>query len=844
MRYVPKTDFVDVLSAKEIMNSISIKTDISPSLLNYAELPDHDRYEIDERISRFQSEWGASPAPGNLSLYCENLAPHVSRILQRELMIEDYFLQHQKLDESLYDTYRKQIEPAMVETLFVERLSPDDTSTGTDAQPVPSIHGFEIQERIGKGGTAVVYKAIQLRFDRVVALKVPIRFEGDPDPKDRKRFYDEARLQAKYLGAGVPAVFACSFGDYGVPYIAMEYIEGKQLEEFFPKQQPDRKQCVDGFRLIAKVCRALEPLHRDQTLHLDLSAGNVYLDSQGNVKILDFGFGYARGLKPLDKLIAGTLDYMAPEKAVGARHFRPSTDVFSLGVFLARMATGHVIFPSGLTNDEKLQCLRDGSYSQYLTALDSAQRTSNLPQPLLDLARQCLSFDAEKRPADAGAVAELIQEFFKQEDEELQRLQIRTAQQKVAGRWLKAVVRVFAIGLLCSLGFGFWANIERQRAQRNMQMRIDALDTIVRVATGETLQKAGQTSVQKALLEPLIELVDEAAKSESSDASSLEQKALALNAMTAIHQSMQQSDQALQDATQAETILREICKSKSATQIAKLALAVSLGNQASLLGMNGQLNKAAIKAQEASQRLAELTVENTPHQVYVRRAIVENTWANCLKREAEMQAEAQGLPPNYLQPELHYRNALTHIKTALNMNPMDSQYRSWGVKILSNLALLTASKPEGLGHAREAVRLARQLSTDYPDDIASREGLAVALTNEGGILLEGADPNPSEAVAPLREALELYLALAAQVPMNTEFTWGSAMSHSNVADAIVATSSTAEDLQTAMQHLKDANAIYMGMQQMGGIGQELQLYINLNNKRIQDLTAKMEKATQ
>ncbi len=179
-----------------------------------------------------------------------------------------------------------------------------------------------------------------------MALKVPLDHARTFLSHERQRFRDEARLQAKYLGSGVPAVFASSFGGYGCPYIAMEYIDGQTLNAFFPTSPPTRMQCLEGIQRVARICRALAPLHADGTLHLDLSAGNVHFDKQDNVKILDFGFGYGHGVKPFDRDIAGTLDYMAPEKAHGAETFKASTDVFSVGVFLARMATGKALFSS------------------------------------------------------------------------------------------------------------------------------------------------------------------------------------------------------------------------------------------------------------------------------------------------------------------------------------------------------------------------------------------------------------------------------------------------------------------------------------------------------------------
>ena len=267
------------------VNQMSVKTRQESRLIRYDDLEEKYRYEIDDRVSRYRAAMALPGAKRDFSRYIQGLPPEVSRILIRELMIEDWYMQHEQLDVSLHESYQELVEPSLLGTIFAEKISPESILPNVNAgQSTPDVHGFEIKEELGRGGTAIVYKARQLRFDRTVAIKIPLRSGQDLEPSERKRFYDEVRLQAKYLGAGVPAVFASSFGDYGVPYIAMEFVDGTKLEKYFPKGQPSRSECIDGFKRIAQVCRALAPMHEDGTLHLDLSPANVTSPSKNKSK--------------------------------------------------------------------------------------------------------------------------------------------------------------------------------------------------------------------------------------------------------------------------------------------------------------------------------------------------------------------------------------------------------------------------------------------------------------------------------------------------------------------------------------------------------------------------------
>ncbi len=236
-------------------------------------------------------------------------------------------------------------------------------------------------------------------------------------------------------------------------------------------------------------------------------------------------------------------------------------------------------------------------------------------------------------------------------------------------------------------------------------------------------------------------------------------------------------DEALAAAQEAEKIARNLYKQDSENGSARNSLAVSLSNQSTLLGMSGELKPAMVKANEAIEHFMSL-VDVRQHHTCISAWHSPRTRLAIYSQETQLSHRTQRwLTIN--QPMPFYLSALGHVENAIEMNPKDSQFLSWRVKLLSNLAIWNGSVPAGMRFAKDALKAARELQAEYPDDLDTRESLAVALTNEGIILLEGPEPRPKESVAPLKESLELYVGLSTQVPKHTEFTWGVAMSNSN-----------------------------------------------------------------
>ncbi len=211
---------------------------------------------------------------------------------------------------------------------------------------------YEILERIGSGGMGEVYRAKDTKLGRDVAIKV-LRQELASDPERLRRFEQEARAASALNHPNIIHIYDIG-KDGTIPYIAMEYVEGRTLKEMF-SQGPLPTE--NSLKLAIQIAEGLAKAHSIGIIHRDLKPANLMVTEDGYVKILDFGLakllhlpsGADSEVETLTKegtaagTIMGTVGYMSPEQAKG----HPAdfhTDQFSLGSILYEMATGKRAF--------------------------------------------------------------------------------------------------------------------------------------------------------------------------------------------------------------------------------------------------------------------------------------------------------------------------------------------------------------------------------------------------------------------------------------------------------------------------------------------------------------------
>ena len=196
---------------------------------------------------------------------------------------------------------------------------------------------YRIDQLLGEGGTARVYRAIDLRLDRPVAVKVP-RDQFAADVEFVERFDREARTAASLSHPNIISIFDVG-QDGDRSFIVMELVDGKPLRSYIDSDAPFEPR--DVTTILDQLCDALDYAHDQGVVHRDLKPENVLITAQGLVKIGDFGI--ARGISAATLTAAGTVMgsayYISPEQAQG-QPATPRSDVYAAGVIAYEMLTG------------------------------------------------------------------------------------------------------------------------------------------------------------------------------------------------------------------------------------------------------------------------------------------------------------------------------------------------------------------------------------------------------------------------------------------------------------------------------------------------------------------------
>jgi serine/threonine protein kinase len=206
---------------------------------------------------------------------------------------------------------------------------------------------YRIVEKIGEGGMGVVYKALDTRLNREVAIKVlridPAKKLSAAKVKEiRARFYKEAQAAARLNHPNIVSIFQVSHSG-GQPYIVMEYLKGKSLLE---KMEETRSQ-EEVVKLAMQICDALEYAHSQGVIHRDIKPDNIVITEDGRVKITDFGIARIEDAEiALTRagVLLGSPAYCAPEQLRDFSNVDGRADLFSLGVILYQWLTGRLPF--------------------------------------------------------------------------------------------------------------------------------------------------------------------------------------------------------------------------------------------------------------------------------------------------------------------------------------------------------------------------------------------------------------------------------------------------------------------------------------------------------------------
>ncbi|GLV99443.1 serine/threonine-protein kinase [Streptomyces lavendulae] len=224
-------------------------------------------------------------------------------------------------------------------------MAPDDPRAGRASGPAGGrIAGYQLEEEIGRGGMAVVYRALDLRLDRTVALKV-LAPELARNDTFRQRFAHESKVAAAIDHPHIVPVFEAGEAD-GLLYIAMRYVPGQDLRALLDRTGP--LSVATAARIAGQLASALDAAHAHDLVHRDVKPGNVLVaegtdgEHPEHVYLTDFGLTKKSlsltGFTTVGQFV-GTLDYVAPEQISG-KPVDGRCDVYGLGCVVYEMLTG------------------------------------------------------------------------------------------------------------------------------------------------------------------------------------------------------------------------------------------------------------------------------------------------------------------------------------------------------------------------------------------------------------------------------------------------------------------------------------------------------------------------
>lgn len=267
---------------------------------------------------------------------------------------------------------------------------------------------YEILERIGTGGMAIVYKAKCHRLNRLVAIKI-LKSDLAQNEEFRRRFNAESQAVAQLSHPNIVSVYDVSRGG-DMEYIVMELIDGITLKQYMEKR--GQLNWRESLHFITQIMRGLSHAHSRGIIHRDIKPQNIMVLRDGSVKVADFGIAcLADSAQTLTQEALGSVHYISPEQARGDRPDARS-DIYSSGVVLYEMLTGRLPFEGESAVSVAIQ---------HLSSIPLAPREINpdIPEQLELICMKAMAPDLEHRYQSADAMIADLEAFRKNPEVEM-----------------------------------------------------------------------------------------------------------------------------------------------------------------------------------------------------------------------------------------------------------------------------------------------------------------------------------------------------------------------------------------------------------------------------------------
>jgi eukaryotic-like serine/threonine-protein kinase len=282
----------------------------------------------------------------------------------------------------------------------------DDKSQGTN---VPTVSGewmafppnLRFVKKIGQGGIAKIYKAVQDNLEREVAVKLLTI----PTKEHTSRFEREAKLMSELQHENITSIHDF-YKENSRLYMVMELVEGVDLKEILEDGTPFPPEIATIVAI--RIARALEYIHNRKIIHRDIKPGNIMLSYNGNVKLMDFGIALnllENAPEDDDDMGIGTPAYISPEQLRG-EDVDGRSDIYSLGVVLYRMLTG--IKPFVYRTENTLF-----SKIQFKAPMPPRSLIRSIPKALDAIIMKCLEKSPDRRYCDAASMERDLENYIR-----------------------------------------------------------------------------------------------------------------------------------------------------------------------------------------------------------------------------------------------------------------------------------------------------------------------------------------------------------------------------------------------------------------------------------------------
>ncbi|MFG0317190.1 MAG: protein kinase [Planctomycetota bacterium JB042] len=635
---------------------------------------------------------------------------------------------------------------------FERKALGDAFSLAAEVGDPGTVGRYRLLRRLGEGGMGVVHLAEQDRPRRVVALKL-IR-PGFASERSLKRFELEAEALAKLGHEGIARVFDAGVAD-GVPFLAMERVEGRTLLRYAEEERIDLRARL---LLFGRICDAVEHAHRRGVVHRDLKPSNILVEAGGNPRILDFGV--ARFLDDDDARattmrtgageLIGTIQYMSPEQANGdPEPIDGRADVYALGVVLFELLTGRLPYDlRGLAIPDAARVVRENDPTVPSTV------DPTLRGDLDTIVGKALEKEKERRYPSAAALAADVRSFLADRPIAAHPPSAAYQLRKLARRHRALVASGLAVfaALTAGLLATAWQWREAVDAREQAERRFEDVRGLARAFIFDIAERIdalpGALEARRALIATGLEYLDRLAREEDPDEGLLLELVVGYTRIGDLQGAAGEPN--LRDLVGArrsyETALALADRlarrfpEDSRRQSDRIRLVLSLADVSRELGRPEEGLARCLEARRDAERLV---TDHTGDLMIVR------TLGNVESRIGSMLLEI-GRPAEALP---HFEAALASSTRRLAAAPDDAGVRrDVATDTFKRMIVEDAlgRTDEALASAREYVRLCRA-ARDARDGPVERRDLGIGLTRLGDMFV--ALDRPDDAVGPLTEAV-------------------------------------------------------------------------------------------